>query len=56
MSTIIFGVNPVLEALKGNPRSIEKLFVAEGAVNQRVAGEIAELAKAAGLKIDRVDR
>lgn len=56
MSTIIFGVNPVLEALKGAPKSIEKLFIAEGAVNQRVAGEIAEAAKSAGIKVERVDR
>ncbi|MFT3707777.1 MAG: 23S rRNA (guanosine(2251)-2'-O)-methyltransferase RlmB [Archangium sp.] len=56
MSTIIFGVNPVIEALKGAPKSIEKLFVADGAVNQRVQGELAELAKEASIKIDRVDR
>jgi 23S rRNA (guanosine2251-2'-O)-methyltransferase len=56
VSAIIFGVNPVLEALKGNPRSIEKLFVAEGALSQRVAGDIIELAKEASVKVERVDR
>ena len=56
MSTTIFGVNPILEALKGNPKSIEKLFIAEGAVSQRVASEIVDLAKRAGVKIERVDR
>lgn len=56
MSNIIFGVNPVLEVLRGNPKSIEKLTVAEGALSPRVAGEILTRAREAGIKIDTVDR
>jgi len=56
VSNIIFGVNPVLEVLRGNPKSIEKLTVAEGALSPRVAGEILTRAREAGIKIDTVDR
>jgi len=52
----VFGINPVLEVLRARPGSIEKLFVAEGAVNPRVAGEIFSRARDAGLKVDTVDR
>jgi len=56
VSNIIFGVNPVLEVLRGTPKSIEKLTVAEGALSPRVAGEILTRAREAGIKIDTVDR
>lgn len=55
MSTI-FGVNPVLETLRANPGHVEKLFVAEGALKERVAGELLSRAAEAGIKITRVDR
>lgn len=56
MATIIFGVNPVLETLRGNPQSIEKITLAEGVLNQRVAGELLGLAREAGVRVDTVDR
>lgn len=54
MSIVIFGVNPVLETLRANPSSIEKLSVAEGA--QRGNGELFNLARDAKVKVEVVDR
>ncbi len=56
MSTIIFGVNPVLEVLRAAPHTVERLVLADGAVTQRVVGEIMERAKAGKLRVDRADR
>ncbi|MFZ5444095.1 MAG: 23S rRNA (guanosine(2251)-2'-O)-methyltransferase RlmB [Myxococcota bacterium] len=56
MSTYVFGVNPVLEVLRANPASIEKLSVAEGALTQRVAGEILSRAREAKVRVETVDR
>lgn len=54
--SIIFGVNPVLEALRANPKRVEKIYVAQGAVNPRVAGELFRRARDAGVKVDQVPR
>ncbi len=43
---IIFGLLPVLEALRANARRIEKILIAEGAREHRIA-EIIDLARAA---------
>ncbi|MEW6431787.1 MAG: 23S rRNA (guanosine(2251)-2'-O)-methyltransferase RlmB [Myxococcota bacterium] len=56
MSDVIFGINPVLEALRARPESLERLYVVHGAVNQRVAGEIFSRARDAGLRVETVDR
>ncbi len=56
MSTVIFGVNPVLEVLRASPDSVERLIIADGALTQRVAGEIMERAKEAKVPVDRSDR
>lgn len=56
MSGLIYGVNPVLEALKGRPDTVERIAIAQGAVNQRVAGDIMTLAKTAKIKVEVVDR
>jgi 23S rRNA (guanosine2251-2'-O)-methyltransferase len=42
--SIIFGLLPVLEALRANPRRLEKIFIAEGAREHRLA-EIIEIAR-----------
>lgn len=55
-SSVIFGVNPVLELLRSKPENIDKLFIAEGALNQRVAGELVSRATEANVRIERVDR
>jgi 23S rRNA (guanosine2251-2'-O)-methyltransferase len=56
VSSVIFGINPVLEALRARPDTIERLLVVQGAVNPRVAGEIFSRARDAGVKVDAVDR
>ena len=50
---LVYGVNPVLEALRSNAGRVERLSVASGS-NQRRLSEIFELAKSAQLRIDRV--
>jgi len=54
VSVVIFGVNPVLEAIRGSPKSVEKILIAEGA--QRQAGEIMSRAKEAKIRFEVVDR
>lgn len=56
MSSLIFGVNPVMEALKGRPDTVERIAIAEGVVNQRVQGELMTRAKEARVKVEVVDR
>lgn len=56
MSGLIYGVNPVMEALKGRPETVERIAIAEGVVNQRVAGELMTRAREARVKIEMVDR
>jgi 23S rRNA (guanosine2251-2'-O)-methyltransferase len=56
VSGLIYGVNPVLEALKGRPDTVERIAIAQGAVNQRIAGDIMTLAKTAKIKVEVVDR
>ncbi len=56
MSIYIFGLNPVLEALRASPHTIERLAIADGALNQRVSGELMNLARAAKIPFEMVDR
>jgi len=49
------GRNPVLEALRG-PRSIERLFIADGAVRSGVIADIISLASSADVPISEVPR
>ncbi|HUR98595.1 MAG TPA: 23S rRNA (guanosine(2251)-2'-O)-methyltransferase RlmB [Pyrinomonadaceae bacterium] len=51
----MFGVLPVLEALRASARRIDKIVVAEGAREKRLE-EIFDLARANGVRIDRVSR
>lgn len=55
-SSVIFGVNPVLEALRAGASRVERIYLAEGALSPRVQGELLSRAKDAGLRVDRVDR
>jgi len=52
---IIFGLLPVLEALRANARRIEKILIAEGAREHRIA-EIFDLARAAHVPFQKVAR
>jgi 23S rRNA (guanosine2251-2'-O)-methyltransferase len=52
---VIFGVLPVLEALRANARKIDKIVVAENAREKRLQ-EVFELARLNGIRVDRVNR
>jgi 23S rRNA (guanosine2251-2'-O)-methyltransferase len=52
---IIFGVLPVLEALRSKARRIQKIAIADGVREHRLA-EIFDLARANGVIIDRVSK
>jgi 23S rRNA (guanosine2251-2'-O)-methyltransferase len=54
-SGLIYGVLPVLEALRGGARRLEKIMVAEGAREHRL-GEILDLARSAGIRVERLQR
>ena len=56
MSGLIWGVNSVMEALKGRPDTVERIAIAEGVVNQRIQGELMTRAKEARVKVELVDR
>lgn len=51
----IFGVLPVLEALRANARRIDKIAIADGAREKRLH-EILDLARSGGVRVDRVSR
>jgi 23S rRNA (guanosine2251-2'-O)-methyltransferase len=54
-SNIIFGVLPVLEALRANARRIDKVLIAEGAREHRLR-EIIDLARENNVLVNRVSR
>lgn len=54
-SSVIYGVLPVLEALRADARRIEKIFVADGAREKRLT-EIYELARENGVLINKSTR
>ncbi|MGH9947284.1 MAG: 23S rRNA (guanosine(2251)-2'-O)-methyltransferase RlmB [Pyrinomonadaceae bacterium] len=54
-ANIVVGVFPVLEALRANARRIDKLLIADGAMEHRLR-DIVAMAKERGILIDRVRR
>lgn len=54
-SKIIFGLLPVLEALRAEKRRIEKIVIADGA-NEKRLHEILQLAKQNGVMVNKVPR
>jgi len=54
-ASLIYGVLPVLEALRAESRIIEKIAIAEG-VHEKRLGEIFELARAKGMVVNRTPR
>jgi 23S rRNA (guanosine2251-2'-O)-methyltransferase len=56
VSQTIFGVNPVLEALRKKASNVEKLFIFDGALSPRVSGEILNRAGAQKIRIEKVDK
>jgi 23S rRNA (guanosine2251-2'-O)-methyltransferase len=54
-SSIIFGVLPVLEALRANARRVDRIALLDGAREKRLQ-EIVDLARTHGIRTDRVSR
>lgn len=54
-SSVIYGLLPVLEALRASARRIERIYLAEGSRERRL-DEIFELARDKGVPIDRISR
>ena len=54
-SSVIFGVLPVLEALRAESRRIEKIFILEGAGEKRFS-DILQLARAKGVHFHKMSR
>jgi 23S rRNA (guanosine2251-2'-O)-methyltransferase len=53
---IVWGLQPVLEYLRGKPRDIERILLAEGALDRAPAAEVLSRARDAGIDVERVDR
>jgi 23S rRNA (guanosine2251-2'-O)-methyltransferase len=52
----VYGVNPVLEALRAKPDEVERLFLVEGQLGARAAGELLSRARDAGVRVEKVTR
>lgn len=52
----IFGIKPVLEALRAHPERVEGLFIAEGQLERQSANELFSRAKDAGVRVQKVPR
>ncbi len=52
----IWGVNPVLEALRANPDRIERILMQDGGLGPKVAAEVFTRVRDAGIRVDKVDR
>lgn len=52
----VYGINPVLEALRARVDEVERLFVAEGQVGAKAAAEILSRARDSGIRVERVTR
>jgi 23S rRNA (guanosine2251-2'-O)-methyltransferase len=52
----LYGINPVLEALRARPDQLERLLVAEGHLSASAAAEILSRARDGGVKVERVPR
>ncbi len=53
---VVYGIHPVLEALKARAAEVERLLLVEGVLPARVAGEVLSLAQAARVRVERVAR
>lgn len=52
----VYGVNPVLEALRARSDEVERLYITEGQLGSRAAAEILSRARDAGIRVERVVR
>ncbi|HEX8703760.1 MAG TPA: 23S rRNA (guanosine(2251)-2'-O)-methyltransferase RlmB [Myxococcaceae bacterium] len=52
----VYGVNPVLEALRVRADEVEHLFITEGQLGSSAAAELLSRARDAGIRVERVTR
>ncbi len=52
----IFGINPVLEALRAKSDRIEHIYIADGSLNERIAGELFSRARDLNIRVETVER
>ncbi|HVG58996.1 MAG TPA: 23S rRNA (guanosine(2251)-2'-O)-methyltransferase RlmB [Hyalangium sp.] len=52
----VYGVNPVLEALRVRSDEVDRLYITEGQLGSRAAAEILSRARDAGIRVERVVR
>jgi 23S rRNA (guanosine2251-2'-O)-methyltransferase len=52
----IFGIHPVIESLRARPERIDRIFLVEGALNPRLAGELISRAAEARIRVERTER
>lgn len=52
----VYGINPVLEALRARPGDIESIAIAEGHLASRAAAEIFSRARESGIRVQKVAR
>ncbi|WP_426751447.1 23S rRNA (guanosine(2251)-2'-O)-methyltransferase RlmB [Myxococcus sp. Y35] len=55
-SRFVYGVNPVLEALRARPDEVERLYLVEGQLGARAAGELLSRARESGIRVEKVTR
>jgi len=53
---LVYGIHPVLAALRARPDEVERLFLIEGSLPARVAGEVLSRAQKARVRTERVPR
>ena len=52
----VYGVNPVLEALRAHAERVDRIFTAEGQLAAKAAAEIFSRARDSGIRVERVPR
>ena len=55
-SRFVWGVNPVLEALRARAGEVERIYVTDGQVTSRSANELFSRAKDAGIRVQKLPR
>jgi 23S rRNA (guanosine2251-2'-O)-methyltransferase len=53
---VVYGIHPVLEALRARSAEVERLLLVDGSLPARVAGEVLARAQAARVRVERVAR
>lgn len=52
----VYGVNPVIEALRVRADEVDRLYITEGQLGSKAAAEILSRARDAGIRVERVPR